>query len=440
MKQGRARETSSIRKRMWRHWLAWPVLLFTAVVISACGADEAPSPTAAPTNPPVTQPTAEPAQVERTPIATVEPDLLSLLPSTGAYAWEVTVVDEAGSKPTLALAPDGMPHIAYMLEDMVGFVKHAIADSDGWKVSTVDTGYFYGPLDVRVDQDGVPHLSWHNHDVENLAYGTLSDGGWAVFDINHAGHDGWDGTIAIDSDGHPHMASIDPSQFGSSSGVEYAVFDGESWTIEEIGSGPVPYEFGTAIGVDGDDRPHVAWFDDEGKDLKYAVKEDGSCNISTIDSEGDVGRFPSLVVDESGNVAVAYYEQTGRTSGLIKFARSEGTGWDIQVVDELESVFMGHFGARRNSSLVLDPDGNPIVAYSDEQTLKLASWDGSEWRIETVHTAAATPLGQQVSLARDQSGTLHLTFADVSHKAVPGVKGAILYAKGVPQESATSAR
>ena len=75
------------------------------------------------------------------------------------------------------------------------------------------------------------------------------------------------------------------------------------------------------------------------------------------------------------------------------------------------------------------------MAYSDEQVIKVAWWDGSRWNSETVLTAEESPLGQQVSLALDESGVLHLTFAYVTSKGGSGVKGVVKYAKGVPAAS-----
>ena len=92
-------------------------------------------------------------------------------------------------------------------------------------------------------------------------------------------------------------------------------------------------------------------------------------------------------------------------------------------------------GARKTSSLVLGTDDRPIVAYSDEQIVKVAWWDGSRWYLETVLTVEDPPLGQQVSLAVDGSGVLHLTFADVTRKGGAGVKGAVKYARGIPSAS-----
>ena len=203
-------------------------------------------------------------------------------------------MDSNGSKPSIAINSDGTPSIAYLLEDMPGFVKYASLGSNGWEVSTVSTGYFYGPLDIRIDVNDIPHITWHNHDTENEAYAVLSDGEWRVQDIDDPGHDGWDNNVAIDLSGRPHTVSIDPSQFGSQSGVEYATLEGDIWNVEEIGSGPIPYEFGTGIALDEMDRPHVVWYDDSNGELKYAIKDGSDWKISTIDSDGDVDVLDAL--------------------------------------------------------------------------------------------------------------------------------------------------
>ncbi|MCH9018378.1 MAG: hypothetical protein IIB89_11540 [Chloroflexi bacterium] len=54
------------------------------------------------------------------------------------------------------------------------------------------------------------------------------------------------------------------------------------------------------------------------------------------------------------------------------------------------------------------------------------------WDIRTVAAADGADLGQQVSLALDPQGMLHLTFANVSRKGPPGVLGTVMYARGTP--------
>jgi len=126
--------------------------------------------------------------------------------------------------------------------------------------------------------------------------------------VDHPGHDGWDNNVVLDLKGRPHTVSIDPKQFGSSSGIECAFYDGDSWKAKEVGSGPIAYEFGTAIALDISYNPQLAWYDDTANELKYAVKSGDSREIPTVDSEGDVGCYPALVIDNNNNAYISYYE------------------------------------------------------------------------------------------------------------------------------------
>jgi len=431
--------------RIKRFWVLGIALLAGAFLFVACGggstATSTPAPAATSIPAPAAGSTPDPAASDtpgqpggQAPTAkTSEPPPADQTAGTATgYTWQLDTVDTNGAKPSLAVDADGVPHIAYLLEAQPGFVKYAVPNNDGWDISTISTGYFYGPLDIQVGSDGVPQISYHDHDNEDAAYAVLVDGQWRVETIKHAGHDGWDNNLAIDSSGRPHIVSIDPSQFGSKSGVEYATFDGQSWNVEEVGSGPLPYEFGSFIALDSQDRPHVVWFDDDGKDLKYATKDGTGWVVSTVETQGDVGRYASLAIDSQDNPVISYYQPDGDTSGYIKVARWDGTQWDIQRVDKLENVFTGFLGARKTSSIVLDGNDNPVVAYSDEDVVKLAVWDGGQWLIDTAFTADRNPWGQQVSMAIDGDGVLHLTFADVTRKSSPGVKGSVMYAKGTP--------
>ena len=401
-----------------------------ALLALACGGDDTPSPTAI-------QPTSSPVATTAPNAATATQESVTgttTPPATGAerYFWEVSEVNDTGAKPSIAVDASGKPYIAFMSEDMPGFVNTAVLMGDAWELSTVATGYLYGPLDIALDSDGNQQIVWHNHDNEDGSYAKLENGEWVNTDIPSSGHDGWDINIAVDSSGSPHILSVDPAQFGSQNGLEYATLDGQIWTVETVGTGPLPYEFGNSIAIDSEDRPHIVWFDDQGQDLKYALREAGGWIISTVDSAGDVGRYPSLTLDENDNPVVSYFETLSESSGAIKLARWDGSQWNVRRIDQLDNVFPGFFGARKNNSVVLDADGNPIVAYSDESIVKLASWNGDGWDIQTVTDAGSDPLGQQVSMAMDGQGALHLTFADVRQKARPGVLGSVMYARGTP--------
>ena len=139
-----------------------------------------------------------------------------------------------------------------------GFIKFAKWNGDGFDISNVADGYFYGPIDVAFGPDDRPHIAWHDHqnpdmvnpEVGDAVHAVLTDGEWDVESVFSDGHDGWDTAIAVDSQGNVHMAGVDPFQFGRMEGIEYYYFDGEGWTVEQIGSGPINYAGGIALAVD----------------------------------------------------------------------------------------------------------------------------------------------------------------------------------------------
>ena len=81
--------------------------------------------------------------------------------------------------------------------------------------------------------------------------------------------------------------------------------------------------------------------------------------ITTVDGDGtNVGRYVSMKLDPSGNPCVAYQDFTGGALGKLKYAKFNGSAWNItQVSNASYGNYLGHY-----SSLALDASGNPSIA------------------------------------------------------------------------------
>jgi hypothetical protein len=271
--------------------------------------------------------------------------LLAASSPVSSFEWQIFHVD-TGAKPAVALdSVDEFPHIAYLTEDIPGFVKHGQWNGASFDLTDVAVGYFYGPLDLIVipdtsnvggvqTLDGVPHILYHDHqgDTFDLTRGdqthAFQPSPFSPFWIRQAveddGHDGWDNSAA-QYESTVHTASIDPAQFGSTSGVEYW----NSETVESIGSGPVDYEFGTSIAMDTDGNPHIAYYDfaasvEKSETLKYAKKQNGNWTIETVDEQRGAGKFPAIRISPEGTAAISYYAE----DGTIRYARRAESGWN----------------------------------------------------------------------------------------------------------------
>ena len=325
-----------------------------------------------------------------------------------------------GVKPDLALGPDGTAGIAYLVEDLNGFVAYAAAASE-WTSERIIDGYFYGPIGLAYDSDGVPNIAYHDHqdstfDEEkgDLTIATRQDSTWMIEAIIGEGHDGWDSTIAIGADGVVRAAGIDPEQFGRTQGVEYYELSGDAWEITEIGSGPVAYEFNVSLAVDPGGNPALTYYDTTNADLKYAVRDNGGWSIETVDAEGDVGRYSSLAFTSDGTPHISYLRLDQSTAGTVRYATRDGDGWTAVDIDTLADLRTGFTGARRVTAIAVGPDQQPQIVYSDESVVKRAVADGGEWKAATLITADDRALGQLVSFALSTDGTMHLAIFEVT--------------------------
>ncbi len=340
--------------------------------------------------------------------------------------WQIEVVTNAGGKPEIRLDSHGRPHVAYMIEAFQGGVFHASKDAGTeWVIDSVADGYFYGPLDMVIDDEDQIHIAYHDHNNTGgeIIYVTGSGTDWPREIVAHEGHDGWDGRIAVAPSGEVHIVSIDAAQINNFPGIEWAVRSAPGqWEVSKIGSGPIPYEFGVAIAFDVEGSLHVVYHDgtefintdDDGADLLYATWRDGVWQIETIDSAGDVGKFPSLALDNAGRPHITYLDWTGQ-SASIRYAYHDGTDWQYDQIDLIDDLQIAFFGARRTTAVVLDEHDNVYVAYCDKSVLRFARQMEDGWVTEDVAVPqlSNTVLAQFVTLELAADGRPHLSYFEI---------------------------
>ena len=115
--------------------------------------------------------------------------------------------------------------------------------------------------------------------------------------------------------------------------------------------------------LDAVGNPVVSYYDQTNDALKILHCNDPACvggdeSIVTPDSAGDVGRFPSIVLDSSGNPVISYLVWSDFDLRIMHCNDPNCTGGD-ESIETPDTV--GDLGGY--NSLALDASGNPVVSY-----------------------------------------------------------------------------
>ena len=197
----------------------------------------------------------------------------------------------------------------------------------------------------------------------------------------------------------------------------------------------------TSLAIDDEGRLHVAYYDVTNRALKYArsgADQTGPWVISTLDAEGDAGRWASIAVNPDGVPGVAYRvgsvpEGDGHVSQL-RFIEANGAApttaddWGTPLVLHTRALATPDpdtatypEGTGLFASQARDPQGLPVVAWYDRS-------EGQLWWSRMVEAGFTAPemlagwghpdpdrdgdMGANVNLWIDGEGNAHLCYQD----------------------------
>lgn len=156
----------------------------------------------------------------------------------------------------------------------------------------------------------------------------------------------------------------------------------------------------SSLALDEFGRPHISYYNVTNGDLEYAWHTGIAWLTETVDTEGDVGRYTSLALDKLGHPHISYRDTTNRA---LKYAWHTGTAWLTETVDA-----GGDWGY--GTSLALDDLGYPRISYHSWNTLKYAKYTGTTWETEVVDSRSNMRWAD-TSLALDGSGRPHISYS-----------------------------
>jgi hypothetical protein len=330
------------------------------------------------------------------------------------------------------------------------FLGSCVPKNPNWQVSWIESSRIaYNNargVHLAVDDDNVPHVVYVRNDLY-YAYPHVEDRRWQITKLNEGiVATAKEGSIAIDVAGQPHITFESSATQARSGQLYYTYLNNSVWFTEKIptvensassvmvlnreGMPVILYRperthslylirrvedewqneailenmftSNMAIALDLLDRPWIAWMrlaPTGSMETYVAYERDATWSYERIyESHGRVRGGIALAIDQENRPHVTFHH-FGR--GTLVYAFHDGVNWQIQEVDQGESV--GWW-----PSVAIDSLGRPHISYGDfgQDRLKYAYWDGITWQIEVVDTGriAAT------SLAIDNSGGIHIAY------------------------------
>lgn len=341
--------------------------------------------------------------------------------------WQAVTID-AGLYPSLAVDQSGRINVSYM--DLSNDLHYASCLSGcdaaaAWQAVVVEP--FGGPFtSLAVDATGQIHVSYLESTLQDLNYATCAAHcntatSWlSGVQVDAAGYVGQYTTLDVDASRRVHIGYYDVTNFDLKYATCATGCDAPAgWqlvTVDALGNvGRFP-----SLAVDASGRVHISYYQVSNYDLKYATCA-ANCDATagwdtvTVDGDGVVGQYSSLVVDANGRIHISYRDDT---NGALKYATctagcDAATGWKTVAVDTAGNV-------GEHTSLAEGARGRLHVTYYDQANadLKYATCAaGCEatagWRAVTVDTAGE--VGRWGSLAVDANGRLHVAYHDFTN-------------------------
>ncbi|MFM7200909.1 MAG: MopE-related protein [Myxococcota bacterium] len=296
-------------------------------------------------------------------------DLEYATKSATATTWTLSTVESSGAVGRFArmvLNKAGLPVIAYH-DDTVARIRLARSTGTQWNISAVrkwnsPTSYTYGrPLGLTMGSNDEVYLSYHVNGVATLAIyddpnTSYGKGLWWEAPMDNSANNGYDTAIAI----NPKNGVIGVANYlYTNADLRFSTYDAKNYT-----SGTFPYwlsyvdtSLQTYHGNDVKVLPNgdlvVAYSDSASADLRFASYSSGTgWTTALVDATGTTGRYPSMAIDASRYVHIAYYDATNAD---LKYASNAAGFWATSTVDVGGTV-------GENPSIAIDSTGTPASA------------------------------------------------------------------------------
>ncbi len=323
--------------------------------------------------------------------------------ATTDTVWSVETVQsgsDIGHYSSLGIDSLGHLHVGYYDHPNTA-LKYAQWNGSGWVTSTVDNSASVGQFpSLGLDSSNYPHISYYDLTNSALKVAHWDGSSWVRETVDNSAAVGEFTSLAVHN-GDVYVSYVDTTH----SALRYAHWNGSSWISETVDSSGVVIGDATSLALYGS-NPRISYRNCISRTLRYAAFQgthDGdwvtTWNISDINQPGDEGESSSIAIDSNGYEHISY---SSRHVG-VRYIYRDVSGWHDSLIETADSEFA------IPTSLALDDEDRPHVAYVTNDGLRYATFNGVSWDIETVDGDNGAGSGS-ISLALDGDGYPHITY------------------------------
>jgi hypothetical protein len=301
---------------------------------------------------------------------------------TGEGWTEPETVDReftpGGFGPDLELDRGGDAHISYQ-DAFHDNLSYAYQDDGVWFRTVYANGRttgFYSALEVM--DDGVVWLAYHDADYEEGSVGAIEvqpDGTYDRQYVWHRSVQPGGRYISADSRGTDETLRLTffSELYSRIDELRFSTYDGSAWDIASRIDRCTEQAKYTTVAVDSSGYAHAAYYYADSGDLLFIGQIAGVewQDPKVLDSEGNVGGYPSMTVDSNDDLHVVY-EANGTT---IKYLRQADGVW--------QSPEVIHTGTR--PAIVTGDDDAPHVTFADGGKLWYAYRAAGGWEVQKIY-------------------------------------------------------
>jgi len=328
------------------------------------------------------------------------------------YTWTTSTINYvtgAGYSPSVVVDSNGTVHIVHVLwKDHELWHSKLTAGSSSWSHTKIMDCNGCRETDMTIDSNDNIHLAFYLQQTGTtgyLYYGVYNGTTWATQSLQSNVYNNQI-RIVLDAHDRPHISYANAGYICNGAMLKY--YDGSTWLTQAIDTTTTYVGCDTTIAIDQNGHVHVAYRHHSNMDLMIGSNVSGTWQRFTIDNGNDVGYHNDMVVDHDNNLQILY--RTNAAGGQYKHATGmSASAWSTTS----SSGGLGEF--RMQTDGLGNIHASAYDSGSDDMMYQLlVSGSGNQWNLSTVDSVGN--VGYENDIFVDDNNMIHIAYYDSTNE------------------------